>query len=818
MAADDQKDSEELQRQQTLEEIRRRAEEAELKRIEDLEKQAAANPLPATRAPDREALEEVERRAEERERRRLDQEEQLSRPEAPSPRKIEPPPTSPESPRDPNLELRNRLSIALDRGRLEKATDLFAQYSETDPDEDELEEFRTRLSTLESEQLRTKKKKSTEATADREANQRKIKTLLEAANGFYQQEKYQKGLDSIQEILGLDATNDDALQLQEQIQKAQRLAEQIKEEENKRKEEQAAAPAPVVPIPSAAPPGDDVWGSRPATGDASYEVPDFTAPPPKPSRIVKVAERLSRVRISRKMVTGMLLVVVLAAVAYLVNTLRKEAFRPESSLLVFPSEVPDADSSTRFLADGIMHDVIGELGTVSALRVIAPMTALSLRGGLLAARTVGANYFLQSKFTQSPASVEVQLVLFDTTSRQSVWNATITKSTEALPAVRHEIARAVLGAMKIKSAGGGNPPSEAGSTDSPAAYEAYARGQALLSRSGRSSLARAKEAFATAVQLDPQFANAWVALAWTHILLFEAESDPPISHVDTASMYAQEALVRGLKSVDVFRVLGVAEQYRANFDKALAHLENAVSIAPGDAEAQRRVSEVYVILGRKEDALNSARSAAFDDPLNIGTLTNLGLIQQFQGDFRGARLTYEAASRLADDPSEYKSGYYLDVLVYVNKPELALEILRDRIDRMPESSVDYYKLGRVYQTVGGSKQQWESALLRAKELIDARLKNSPRDARALSLLSLVRARLGSYKEALAAKTRALEIAPHDPTVLLNIARMHTIQPNKPEALEYLKKALAEQYRFAPLLNMDFFNLRSDADFLAAIAR
>ena len=46
MAADDLKESEELQRRQALEEIRRRAEEAELKRIEELEKQSEASGPP----------------------------------------------------------------------------------------------------------------------------------------------------------------------------------------------------------------------------------------------------------------------------------------------------------------------------------------------------------------------------------------------------------------------------------------------------------------------------------------------------------------------------------------------------------------------------------------------------------------------------------------------------------------------------------------------------------------------------------------------------------------------------------------------------
>ena len=817
MAADDEKDSDDLQRKQTLEEIRRRAEEAELKRIEDLERQAGSPG--ATRTSDRAAIEDARRRAEERERKRLEQEEQQSQPEPPPTRKFAPMPAPTPSPKDPIIELRDKLSIALDRGRLEKATDLFAQYSDTDPDEDELEEFKTRLEALESEQRRTKKKKKgreEKLGADREANQKKIKDLLEAANGFYQQEKYQKGLESIEEVLRLDSKNDDALQLQDQIQKAQRLAAQIKEEENKRKEEQAAAPAPPVPIPAATHTGDDVWGSSPTPGDASYEAPDFTTPPPQPSRIVKVADRLSRIRISRKMVAGMLLAVMLAAVAYLVNKLSQEAFLSNSSLLVFPSEVPEGSSSARFLADGIMYDVIEELGTAPSLRVVAPMTALTLRGGLLAARTVGANYFLQSQFTQSSLGVEVQLSLFDTTSNQAVWSTTITKTTESVSSIRSEIASAVLDAMKIKSSKGSAPSSELGTTGNLAAFEAYASGRSMLLYPNKYRLASAKEAFAISSQLDPRFARAWVALAWTHLLMFE--SDFSTAHLDTATLFAEEALAGGLKSARVFRVLGVAEQFRGKYDRALSHLENAASIAPGDAETQRRVSELYAIRGRFEEALQSARRAALDDPLNIGTLSNFAYIQQFQGDFRGAMATYEAASRLAPDPEEYKTGYYLDVLVYLNKPERAVEILQDRVLDNPESAIDFYKLGRVYQSAGSSRQQWESAFDRAGQLLLTRLKDNPNDAEAHGLLSLVRVRLGRYAEALAAKARALEIAPNDPAILLLVARLHAIHRDKPEALEFVTKALGQRYRFPALLDMDFFNLRSDPEFLAAIKR
>jgi tetratricopeptide (TPR) repeat protein len=836
MAADDQKESEELQRRQALEEIRRRAEEAELKRIEELEKQAEASGPPAFPPPvaapgetsDKVTIEELRRQAENAELKRIEHEERKFRlgVAAPLPGKPEPRPVPPSPAEEPRLvELREKLSVALDRGRLEKASDIFAEFSGLNPPETELEEFQSRLNVLEAEHLRAKKKKhafEARASAEREVNQQKINTLLEVANVYYQQEKYEKGLECIDELLALEETNEDALLLRVQIQKAKKLAEQIKEEDAHRKAAEAAAPAARPEItPAAHPSSADVWGAPTSSyGDASYGIPDLTQnPAPQHSFVVRLADRLSRVRVPRKILVVLAVVAAVVLAAYLINTLRKEAFIKENSLLVLPAEAVDADSSSRFLAEGITYDLIEDFAVVSDLRLIGPVTALSLGGGdaALAARRLSANYFLQWKIARSSDAVALELALFDTLSTESLWRSRMQRSYQDLAAVRQEITQGVLGAMKLGLTQEDHPH-ESGGTQNLAAYVAYARGRDMLAHSNRFSAGYAVGAFTMALALDSHFQDARSALAWTHVLMFEASADSSTAPLDTAWVYSQDAVQGGHKTSEVYRVMGMVEQFRGNYERAVGHLEQAVAAAPNDAESQRRLAELYVIRGRADEGLKAAQKAASCDPRNIAALTTLALIQQFQADFSAAARTYEQASQLASDPIEYESGYYSDVLIYLQQHDRAAQILQDKINKDPESITDYYKLGRLFQSAGKSRQQWADMLERARDLLDARIARKPDDAIALSLLSLVRYRIGRYDEAVSAKTRAIELAPRNPEVLMNIARMHALHRDKTEALEYLRLALDRRYRVADVLDMDFFNVRSDPDFLSTITR
>jgi Flp pilus assembly protein TadD len=326
------------------------------------------------------------------------------------------------------------------------------------------------------------------------------------------------------------------------------------------------------------------------------------------------------------------------------------------------------------------------------------------------------------------------------------------------------------------------------------------------------------EAFEGACDADSAFVDAYTGLAWAHFLAYDEEADNSTRHIERVAMLLQHPTMRRAMTPEAFRVRGMAEQARSAYDKAVPLLERAVTLAPSDAETHRRLAVLYVVKNRIDVALKTARLAILEDPRNASSYTILGLLQHLTGDFSGALQSYEAGMRLSPDPSAYSAGYYSDMLVYTQQPDRAADIFNNRVAQMRESYVDHYKLGRVYQLAGKPREEWQNVFARAKSLLAEELRVHPNDTRALSFLALTETRLGEFKEASAAITKAQQISPSDPGLLYNIARVYAIRRDKRQALEYLSNALNRRYRFATLLDMDFYYLRSEPEFLQVITR
>src|SRR5206468_3888748 len=112
-------------------------------------------------------------------------------------------------------ELREKFSIAIDRGKLDKANELFEELNKLVTDEAEIDELREHLQKVRREQQEeTKAKKraaeqkskeeAAQSRARREAQQKKIAALFEKANNSYQSEKYDKALERLNELFAID--------------------------------------------------------------------------------------------------------------------------------------------------------------------------------------------------------------------------------------------------------------------------------------------------------------------------------------------------------------------------------------------------------------------------------------------------------------------------------------------------------------------------------------------------------------------------------------------------------------------------------------
>ena len=828
MASDEKSNSKEPDRKQLLEEIRRRAEQAELRRIEDEEhdvkKKEAAVP-PETKTHDSIPV--------------------------PLPTRDSAPPAN-QVARDQKLAvLRERLAIAIDRKKTRKASELLEELRRLAPEAPDLPELERRIASVQEpapprghdEPLKEKQPEKKDQPKDLDRQREKLPEWMEAAHSLYQQEKYDDALEQVNRILAIEAENEGALRLQEQITRAKQIIELVKKEEAKHKAEEAAS-FPTVkekPPPVISHDEKEVWGAdtAPEPVDSDFELaPEQAGPvaPPKPALLDRARERASKITIPWKPILSVVIVVAAGLAGYVIVDYVKHAVAPpEASILVLPATILRADSNTGYITAGLVEDLVADLSLASAVRVVGAPSALSMRSSSMnpvgKAKSVGAGYYLQWNVGRVSDWLALELSLFDTLSPRPIWVSRHQASLKEMSGVRVEIARRVLEAMQVTLDGEEQQLLRRVPTTVAEAYDAFLRGRAALREPESSTPADAIEFFSEAVGLDSAFAHAQAALGWAWVLAYESEPVPREPSLVQALGSVNRTLLLGWRSSEVFRVWGVAELLRSQYAKGLERLEDAVRISPSDAESLRRLAVLYIVSGDYDEAVSTAQRAVTVDPNNAASHAALGDVLLFVGLYvhpsespesrralSAAARSYDQGAPLARNRSAFSSGLHAEALVYTQKPNRAITILMNRVAEARSSYADYYKLARVQQAAGLAKVQWEEALIRAKNLINGQLQSSRNDARALSYLALVHTRLGQFKEAASAIGRAVELAPDHVEVLYNAARMYALQRNTPQALEHLRRAVGNRYSLPQILDMDFYLLRSTPDFLSIVSR
>ncbi len=811
MSADEEARQKE-QRQRLLDEIKRRAEEAELKRIEDEEKQSS--PPPASGPP------------------------QVAQP----PRNVEPP-----EPLSRTEEVRERLVIALDRGLPEKAVPLLGEFITLAPNDPELRAYQLRLAVLQENQQSVKVKKRSpekmreDAERQRETQKKKISELLAQAAKHYEYEKYDLALKEIDEILAEDEDHEEATKLKEEIEKAKSLADRIKEEEARRKAEEVATAPPPKAKPEPVREGDP-WGEviKESTSETVYHdaEEEGTAAPAVRKRpmVERAVEHASKIRIPIKPLLIGTGVCLLAAAAYfIVAAIQNAVFPPKYSLVVFPGTTNTRDGTLDYYVEGYGEELINTIAIVGDLRLIGSTTSLSFQDPRMqnaqSAKTVGAGSFVIWNLDKTEGALTVNLSLYDTVQANPVWSREFKASTREAAALRVEIARAILSQLGVETTADQNRLLQRSISSDGDAYDAYLHGSYFLRRADSTSLLTALGWFQQSLDADSSHAAVFAAAGRAHFLLYDLSIDTSRHHLERAHQLARIALSIDPRCPKGLLLSGmVLSSYMSESDKAREMTEEAAAILPASAEVQKTLSHVYLRSGIVLEALKSANKAVSIDPRNTESYTRLGSAYMYKAlftdqdqthrlaEFDSARVQFEKGALLSQNQVEYSAKWLADVLMFVQRHDRSIRILVDRTAILRESYVDLYKLGRVYQSAGKPVDQWKAVFQRARDVLRARISAVPGDAVAYSYLALVHTRLGESRQAETASARALDLGPDNVSVLYNIARMNSIQKNDTEALAFLSRAIEKQWQVESVLDVDFFNIQEEPEFRSAIAQ
>lgn len=118
-----------------------------------------------------------------------------------------------------------------------------------------------------------------------------------------------------------------------------------------------------------------------------------------------------------------------------------------------------------------------------------------------------------------------------------------------------------------------------------------------------------------ALELDPQYAEAYAQLGWTYFAEWDWSQDP--QSMERAFALAQKALARD-DSLSKAHLL-LAYIYLFNNQKqhelAIAEAERAITLDPSNAEAYAVLGQILTVVGRPEEAIGLAEKAMRLNPL-----------------------------------------------------------------------------------------------------------------------------------------------------------------------------------------------------------
>jgi DNA-binding winged helix-turn-helix (wHTH) protein/tetratricopeptide (TPR) repeat protein len=178
----------------------------------------------------------------------------------------------------------------------------------------------------------------------------------------------------------------------------------------------------------------------------------------------------------------------------------------------------------------------------------------------------------------------------------------------------------------------------------PAAYRQYLRGRYYWNQRSGTGLYEAIDSFQSALSLEPGYADAWVGLADSWLLLPLYGAVPPTRAIPRARQAATRALEVDRRSARALAVLGViAMQYDWDWTTAEALLRQALTHNPNDATTEQWLGELYCYRHRFVECRRHLQAAAGLDPLSPVLRMLQASPALWSGDFATAVAAYRRA-------------------------------------------------------------------------------------------------------------------------------------------------------------------------------
>jgi len=351
------------------------------------------------------------------------------------------------------------------------------------------------------------------------------------------------------------------------------------------------------------------------------DVQQAPAAPRKPGANEVAAASTRRSWMPRTVVAVVVVLIALAAifdVSGLRARLRARTAPQIRSLAVLPLQNLSGDPTQEFFSDGMTDALITDLAQIGSLKVISRTSSMQYKQTKKSlpeiAHELSVDGIIEGTVQRSGDQVRITAQLIHGSSDKHVWANSYERDMRDVFVLERELADEIARQVQAKVVTSNETQVALSQRVDPKVLDAYIEGNYYLygrgRRGGDEQLRKAEAYFEQVIDVDPNFALAYIGLARAHDSLAQGSSND----LRLMRAAAEKAVALDPTSSDARVVLGHAKYVEWDWAGAEQDYRSALALNSNNAQAHDELASVLDIMGRLDDGWKEFLIAQELDP------------------------------------------------------------------------------------------------------------------------------------------------------------------------------------------------------------
>ena len=383
----------------------------------------------------------------------------------------------------------------------------------------------------------------------------------------------------------------------------------------------------------------------------------------------------------------------------------------EKSVAVLYFENLSGKKEDEYFRDGITEDITTELSKIKELRVFSRSAVLTFRDKPVTptqvSRELNSTYLLEGSLRRDADRVRITAKLVEARTGHCIWADRYDRTLQDIFSIQDDIATNIAHQLQVVLTENEKKAIAKVPTADVRAYDFYLRGRQFFHQFRRRGFDFARDMFAKAIEIDPNYARAYAGIADCSAFLY-FYWDSSQTNLEQADQSSRKALELDPELAEAHASRGLTASMKKDYAEAEFEFRKAMRLGPRLFEPYYYFARNCYAQGRLEDAVAWFEQAGKVSPedyqapmLLASALNGLGLKPEAHAAYR--RGLAAAEKHLELHPGDARAWYFgANALSQLNEPSRSFEWAERALALEGEEPQVLYNVACVYALLGQS--------------------------------------------------------------------------------------------------------------------